>query len=123
MGVRPRWHQATMADPPHPKECSFARRVILAAGGSTMANTVGEKGQVVIEKPIREALGIRPGSLAVQVLRDDHVEIRFFPPEHNRSLKGLLADKLTKVPEIGDWREVQEDAWGAAAAEKRRGNP
>ncbi len=88
-----------------------------------MANTVGEKGQVVIEKPIREALGIRPGSLAVQVLRDDHVEIRFFPPEHNRSLKGLLADKLTKVPEIGDWREVQEDAWGAAAAEKRRGNP
>jgi AbrB family looped-hinge helix DNA binding protein len=88
-----------------------------------MANSVGEKGQVVIEKPIREALGIRPGSLAVQVLRDDHVEIRFFPPEHNRSLKGLLASKIKKAPQTGNWREVQEKAWGGAAEEKERGKP
>jgi AbrB family looped-hinge helix DNA binding protein len=79
-----------------------------------VANTVGEKGQLVIEKPIREALGIRPGSLAAQVLRDDHVEIRFYPPEHNRSLKGILADKITKTPGDRDWRDIQEEAWGTA---------
>jgi AbrB family looped-hinge helix DNA binding protein len=85
-----------------------------------MANTVGEKGQLVIEKPIREALGIRPGSLAVQVLQGDHVEIHFYPPEHNRSLKGILADKIVKTPGDRDWREVQEEAWGTAAKERER---
>src|SRR5579863_5670176 len=59
-----------------------------------MTNIVGEKGQVVIEKPIREALGILPGSTAVQELRDDHVEIRFYPPEHRRSLRGVLAGRI-----------------------------
>jgi AbrB family looped-hinge helix DNA binding protein len=85
-----------------------------------MANTVGEKGQLVIEKPIREALGVQPGSIAVQILRDDHVEIRFYPPEHSRSLKGVLADKIKKTPETRDWREIQEEAWRAAAEEKGR---
>jgi AbrB family looped-hinge helix DNA binding protein len=83
-----------------------------------MAHTVGEKGQLVIEKPIREALGIQPGSIAVQILREDHVEIRFYPPEHSRSLKGVLADKIRKTPGDRDWREIQEEAWRAAAEEK-----
>lgn len=88
-----------------------------------MANTVGEKGQLVIEKPIRQALGIKPGSMAVQVLRDDHVEIRFYPPAHNRSLKGVLADKIRGTPGDRDWREVQEEAWRAAAEEtEKRGS-
>jgi AbrB family looped-hinge helix DNA binding protein len=86
-----------------------------------MANTVGEKGQLVIEKPIRAALRIEPGSVAVQTLRDDHVEIRFYPPEHNRSLKGVLAGKITRTPGDRDWREVQEEAWRAAAEERERG--
>ncbi|HXM70397.1 MAG TPA: AbrB/MazE/SpoVT family DNA-binding domain-containing protein, partial [Thermoanaerobaculia bacterium] len=61
-----------------------------------MANTVGEKGQVVIEKPIRDALGIRPGFVAIQDLRTDHVEIRFYPPEHDRSLRGVLAGAIRR---------------------------
>jgi AbrB family looped-hinge helix DNA binding protein len=86
-----------------------------------MAHTVGEKGQLVIEKPIREALGIQPGSIAVQILREDHVEIRFYPPEHSRSLKGVLADKIRKTPGDRDWREIQEEAWRASAEEKETG--
>jgi AbrB family looped-hinge helix DNA binding protein len=31
-----------------------------------MATKVGAKGQVVIEKAIRDSLGIEPGSLAIQ---------------------------------------------------------
>jgi AbrB family looped-hinge helix DNA binding protein len=64
-------------------------RVILLLGGPTMANAVGEKGQLVIEKPIREALGVQAGSIAVQILRDDHVEIRFYPPEQSADVAPL----------------------------------
>ena len=85
-----------------------------------MANTVGEKGQLVIEKPIRKALGIRPGFVAVQTLRDDHVEIRFYPPEHGQSLRGVLADAVTKPVGDRDWQEIREEAWRAAAEEKER---
>ena len=51
-----------------------------------MANKVGTKGQVVIDKQIRDRLGIGPGWMALQRLVDDHVEIYFIEPEHNRSL-------------------------------------
>ncbi len=53
-----------------------------------MPAIVGQKGQVVIEKALRDALGIEPGYIAVQRIVDDHVELFFYPPEHNRSLKG-----------------------------------
>jgi AbrB family looped-hinge helix DNA binding protein len=82
-----------------------------------MAYTVGEKGQVVIEKGIREALGIEPGSLAVQTLVEDHVEMRFFPPEHERSLKGVLAKYVTRSLAPEDWSSVRERAWDEAVAE------
>lgn len=85
-----------------------------------MANLVGEKGQVVIEKPLREALGIRPGFLTVQTLVADHVEIRFYPPEHNRSLRGVL-EKYAKhdVPQE-KWQEARERAWAEAVSEDWR---
>jgi AbrB family looped-hinge helix DNA binding protein len=55
-----------------------------------MAHVVGPKGQVVIEKEIRDRLGIGPGWKAIQRIVDDHVELRFIPPPHNRSLAGCL---------------------------------
>lgn len=90
-----------------------------------MAYTVGEKGQVVIEKGIREALGVEPGSVAVQTLVEDHVEIRFFPPEHRRSLKGILAKYVVRSLTPEDWPSVRERAWDDAVAEDwpRGGEP
>jgi len=82
-----------------------------------MANTVGEKGQVVIEKPIRDALGIRPGFVAVQDLREGHLEIRFYPPEHDRSLRGALAGEIQRAVPLRSWRKQREDAWRQAANE------
>ena len=79
-----------------------------------MASTVGEKGQVVIEKPIRDALGVRPGFVAVQSLRDDRVEIRFYPPEHNRSLKGALAEFVECSIPPEEWEQARQDAWSEA---------
>jgi AbrB family looped-hinge helix DNA binding protein len=80
--------------------------------------TVGEKGQIVIEKPIRDALGIRPGSMAVQNLKGDHLEIRFYPAEHNRSLRGVLASRNGRSVPEQDWQKARETAWSEAVTEK-----
>ena len=85
-----------------------------------MPTTVGEKGQVVIEKPIREALGIEPGYVTLQTLVGDHVEIRFYPPEHNRSLKGILAGHLRRTISEEEWPKAREEAWAQAIAEDWR---
>ena len=80
---------------------------------------VGTKGQVVIDKAIRDDLGIEPGFVAVQRRVGDHVEIRFYPAEHERSLRGLLADAVTRpVDPEDDWSELRRRGWAAAARER-----
>ena len=74
---------------------------------------------MVIPKKIRDQLGIEPGSLTVQMVVDGHLEIHFFPPEHNRSLMGILAPFTdVVVPPGDDWTKIKEDAWAAAAKER-----
>jgi bifunctional DNA-binding transcriptional regulator/antitoxin component of YhaV-PrlF toxin-antitoxin module len=85
-----------------------------------MTYTVGAKGQVVIEKAIREALGVDAGYIAVQKLVDNHVEIHFYPPEHTRSLRGILAE-YARQPVPDDWREIEDAAWHAVALEEMGG--
>ena len=81
-----------------------------------MSNIVGTKGQIVISKDIREQLGIEPGWQALQRIVDDHVEIYFVPPEHERSLKGSLAKHTqVRVPADEDWAEARQNAWADAA--------
>jgi len=87
-----------------------------------MAHVVGPKGQVVIEKEIRDRLGIGPGWLALQVLVDDHVEIRFVPPEHDRSLAGILAGRgRVTLPDDDALRGARERAWDERAHERAAG--
>ena len=84
-----------------------------------MANKVGTKGQVVIDKEIRDRLGIGPGWMALQRIVDDHVEIYFVEPEHNRSLLGSL--KKFVDPEVVSglsWDEIRELAWSRAVMER-----
>ena len=80
-----------------------------------MSATLGQKGQVVIEKSIRDALGIEPGYVAVQRLIDDHVELFFYPPEHNQSLYGALKGKVQIPEEDLEWSEVRQRAWATAS--------
>ena len=68
-----------------------------------MAHLVGEKGQVVIE--------IQPGFVAVQSAVGDHLEIRFFPPEHRRSLQGRLAGFARRSAPASDWTQTRGEAW------------
>ena len=83
-----------------------------------MTNVVGKKGQVVISKEIRDKLGVEPGWMAVQSVVNGHLEIHFFPPEHNRSLLGCLAPYTNVVVRDDEWHEAKEKAWEAAAREK-----
>ena len=84
-----------------------------------MVNVVGQKGQVVISKKIRDELGVQPGWWALQSIVDGHVEIHFVPPEHNRSLLGVLKDSIP--PGAGEglsWEEIRRLAWEAAVRER-----
>ncbi|HEX4965416.1 MAG TPA: AbrB/MazE/SpoVT family DNA-binding domain-containing protein [Thermoanaerobaculia bacterium] len=87
-----------------------------------MANLVGEKGQVVIEKPLRLALGVQPGFATVQTLVDDHVEIRFYPPEHDRSLRGVLEQYVQRTVSPEEWNEVREQAWAEGLRDRTGGD-
>ena len=83
-----------------------------------MTAKVGAKGQVVIDKEIRDRLGVRPGWIALQRLVDDHVEISFVPPEHHRSLKGSLAPYMNfRIPGDDALEEAIARAWDAVADE------
>lgn len=81
---------------------------------------VGTKYQVVIERGVRRKLGVRPGWVAVQTVVGDHLEVRFLPPEHERSLAGRLgryARGTTPGGERADeermaWEEHVDEEWG-----------
>ena len=84
-----------------------------------MANKIGPKGQLVIEKAIRDRLGVKPGWITVQLLVGDHVQIHFVPPEHDESVAGVLADYAK--PELNPedaLRRARERAWTQAAKER-----
>lgn len=88
-----------------------------------MTHRVGTKGQLVIEKQIRDELGIEPGSLAIQERVGDHLVVRFYPPEHDRSLFGILAEGVRRWPAPDQtWEEITEEAWTEAAREQEEGD-
>jgi bifunctional DNA-binding transcriptional regulator/antitoxin component of YhaV-PrlF toxin-antitoxin module len=90
--------------------------------GYIMAHLVGPKGQVVIEKEIRDRLGVQPGWQAVQLLVDNHVRIYFIPPEHNRSLRGILQPFIQRqAPPEEQWDELIGESIADEFREKTAG--
>lgn len=78
-----------------------------------MASTVGERGQVTIEKAIREELGVYGGDIAVQRLEGRRVVIEFLPAPHRRSLAGALRDKVSRRPDDERWEAIRDAAAAA----------
>lgn len=84
-----------------------------------MPHVVGSKGQLVIEKEIRDRLGVEPGWVALQYLAGDHLEVHFLPPAHRESLKGSLAKHIkVRVAPGKEWDGARGKAWEEAAKEK-----
>jgi AbrB family looped-hinge helix DNA binding protein len=88
-----------------------------------MAAKVGPKGQVVISKEIRDRLGVKPGWRAIQQLVGDHVEVYFIPPEHDESLKGILAPYIQARVLDEEWHRIKQEAWEEAACEAANQTP
>ena len=67
-----------------------------------------------------DQLGIGPGWLALQRIADGHVVIDFVPPEHNRSLRGILAPYIkpgVSTATDEEWQKARETAWAHMAEE------
>jgi AbrB family looped-hinge helix DNA binding protein len=84
-----------------------------------MGHKVGAKGQLVIEKAIRDQLGIEPGSESIQRVVDGRLEIVFRRPRHRRSLLGAARPFIKRWP-TQEEIDHPEQAWGEAVAKKLR---
>lgn len=78
-----------------------------------MASKVGERGQITIEKTIREELGICAGDETLQRVEDGRIVIEVVPGRHRRSLSGSLKTKLGRRPDDESWTSLRRAAWEA----------
>jgi AbrB family looped-hinge helix DNA binding protein len=73
-----------------------------------MTTRVGPKGQVVIPKPLRDRLGLSPGSEVTFVLDEDGEALRVVPVRERPTLRGVLAGlDLVAELEKEHWAEVR----------------
>ena len=79
-----------------------------------MASRVGERGQITIEKSIREELGVYAGDEAVQRVEDGRIVIEIVSGRHRRSLAGSLSDKVSRRPDDESWDALRRAAWETA---------
>jgi bifunctional DNA-binding transcriptional regulator/antitoxin component of YhaV-PrlF toxin-antitoxin module len=89
---------------------------------SVLGTSVGERGQITIEKSIRERLGVEPKDIAIQHVEDGRLVVTFVKPHepHMRSLAGVLGPP-PRLPDPNlDWDELVADAAAAAFLEKER---
>ena len=76
-----------------------------------MVSRVGERGQITIEKAIREELDIYAGDETVQRIEDGRIVIEVVPGRHRRSMAGALRDKVGRLPPDESWDALRRDAW------------
>jgi AbrB family looped-hinge helix DNA binding protein len=83
-----------------------------------MASRVGERGQITIEKSIREELAIYAGDETVQRVEDGRIVIEVVPGRHRRSLAGALRGKTRRTPSDETWAILREAAWEAPSPDR-----
>lgn len=77
----------------------------------TMTSKVGERGQITIEKSIREELAIYAGDETVQRVEGGRIIIEVVPGRHRRSLAGALREKVGRIPDDEAWEVLRRAAW------------
>ena len=76
-----------------------------------MSSRAGDRGQITIEKAIREELAIYAGDETIQRVEDGRIVIEVVPGRHRRSLAGSLQGKTTRRPDDESWSALREAAW------------
>jgi AbrB family looped-hinge helix DNA binding protein len=85
-----------------------------------MSSKVGERGQITIEKAIRDELAIYAGDETVQRVEDGRIVIEVVPGRHRRSLAGQLRNKVGRRPEDEDWGRLRAAAWATPDPDRPR---
>ena len=85
-----------------------------------MGSKVGERGQITIEKAIREELSIYAGDETVQRIEDGRIVIEVVPGRHRRSLAGQLKTKVGRRPEDEAWNRLRAAAWATPDPDRPR---
>lgn len=80
-----------------------------------MSSKVGPRGQITIDKAIRDKLGVKPKDVAVQEAADGKMVIYFVPAPHRRSLRGILKPRPKRA--IKDRSEIQRIVENAVASD------
>ena len=75
-----------------------------------MTSRVGERGQITIEKAIREELAIYAGDETIQRVENGRIVIDVVPGRHRRSLAGSLRDKIGRTPADESWDALRDAA-------------
>ncbi len=83
-----------------------------------LGTSVGERGQITIEREIRDKLGVKPKDIAVQRVEDGRLVVEFIRPHepHMRSLAGVLGPPPRRPSEPLD----VDEAVGQSVAEEWR---
>jgi AbrB family looped-hinge helix DNA binding protein len=84
-----------------------------------VSSRVGDRGQITIEKGIREELGIYSGDQAVQRIEDGRIVIEVIPGRHRRSLAGVLRDKRRRTPADESWETLRQAAWSTPDPDRK----
>ncbi len=79
-----------------------------------MASRVSERGQITIDRAIREHLGIKPRMVAYQRVVDGRLEVIFLLAPHRRSLYGVFQGKGGQPP-VADGDQLEEAVADALA--------
>jgi AbrB family looped-hinge helix DNA binding protein len=85
-----------------------------------MASRVGERGQITIEKAIREELSIYAGDETIQRVEEGRIVIDVVPGRHRRSLAGALRGKVGRMPKDEDWESLRDAAWRTPDPDRAR---
>lgn len=85
-----------------------------------MTSRVGERGQITIEKAIREELAIYAGDETVQRIEDGRIVIEVIPGRHRRSLAGSLQAKVRRTPADESWETLRTAAWETPDPDRKR---
>jgi AbrB family looped-hinge helix DNA binding protein len=84
-----------------------------------MPGRVGERGQITIEKAIREELRIYAGDETVQRIEDGRIVIEVVPGRHRRSLAGSLKERVRRKPRDESWEALRKAAWETADPDRQ----